>query len=85
MLAQAEDDRLPLLERVRFLCITSSNLDEFFEVRVAGLKEQLRLNPSYADDDGLPVGETLDRVAHVRMRWSRASTACSTKTCCRRW
>ena len=63
VLAQAEDDRLPLLERVRFLCITSSNLDEFFEVRVAGLKEQLRLNPSYADDDGLPVGQTLERVA----------------------
>ncbi len=63
VLAQAEDSSLPLLERMRFLCITSSNLDEFFEVRVAGLKEQLRLNPSYADDDGMPVGETLGHVA----------------------
>ena len=50
--AQAENDELPLLERIRFLCITSSNLDEFFEVRVAGLKEQLRLNPNFADVDG---------------------------------
>ena len=63
VLAQAEDASLPLLERLRFLCITSSNLDEFFEVRVAGLKAQMRLNPSHADVDGLPANETLKRVA----------------------
>jgi len=63
VLAQAEDASLPLLERLRFLCITSSNLDEFFEVRVAGLKAQMRLNPSHADVDGLPAVETLRRVA----------------------
>ena len=63
VLAQAEDASLPLLERLRFLCITSSNLDEFFEVRVAGLKAQMRLNPSHADVDGLPADEALRQVA----------------------
>lgn len=63
VLAQAEDAQWPLLERLRFLCISSSNLDEFFEVRVAGMKEQLRLNPGHADVDGLPVEQTLSRVS----------------------
>ena len=43
VLALAEDPAVPLLERLRFLCIVSSNLDEFFEIRIAGLREQLRL------------------------------------------
>jgi polyphosphate kinase len=42
VLAQAEDHRVPLLERLRYLCIVSSNLDEFFEVRIASLLAQNR-------------------------------------------
>ena len=43
VLALAQDTAVPLLERLRFLCIVSSNLDEFFEIRVAGMREQLRV------------------------------------------
>jgi polyphosphate kinase len=53
VLAQAEDPNTPLLERLRFLCIFSSNMDEFFEIRAAGIKEQLRLNPQHHGPDGL--------------------------------
>jgi polyphosphate kinase len=53
VLAQAEDPDTPLLERLRFLCIVSSNLDEFFEVRVAGLKEHMLAGSSVLSADGL--------------------------------
>ena len=53
VLAQAEDARMPLLERLRYLCIVSSNLDEFFEIRVAGLREQLKLNAGVTGPDGI--------------------------------
>ncbi|MBL8490953.1 MAG: polyphosphate kinase 1 [Rhodocyclaceae bacterium] len=62
VLAQAADARVPLLERLRFLCIVSSNLDEFFEIRVAGLKEQLKLGSIAAGADGLPPQEVFRRV-----------------------
>ena len=62
VLAQAEDSSNPLLERLRFLGIVSSNLDEFFEVRVAGLKEQLQTDPKKIEADGLSILETYDKV-----------------------
>src|SRR5215471_16147871 len=52
VLALAADPQTPLLERLRFLCIAGSNLDEFFEIRIAGIKEQLRAKVP-------PVGMTL--------------------------
>jgi len=53
VLAQAGDPLVPLLERLRFICITSSNLDEFFEVRMAGIQEQMRDNPGALAPDGM--------------------------------
>ena len=52
VLTQAADDSVPLLERLRFLTIVSSNLDEFFEIRVAGLKEQIKLGVKESGPDG---------------------------------
>lgn len=52
VLAQARDPAVPLLERLRFLCIVSSNLDEFFEIRVAGLKAQIELKAESPGPDG---------------------------------
>jgi polyphosphate kinase len=62
VLAQAADDRVPLLERLRFLCIVSSNLDEFFEIRVAGLKEQIKLGGHATGSDGMTPQEVYRRV-----------------------
>ncbi|MBI3937690.1 MAG: polyphosphate kinase 1 [Betaproteobacteria bacterium] len=63
VLAQAEDPRMPLLERLKFLCIVSNNLDEFFEVRVAGLKEQIKLNIASLDIDGLSARDAFQQVS----------------------
>jgi polyphosphate kinase len=65
VLAQAEDEAVPLLERLRFLCIVSSNLDEFFEIRVAGLKEQIKVDLPSADADGMSPRETFAQVSKV--------------------
>ena len=59
VLEQAKDGRIPLLERVKFLCISCANLDEFFEIRVAGLKELLDAGAMQGTTDGLSVAETL--------------------------
>ncbi|MEM9445979.1 MAG: polyphosphate kinase 1 [Verrucomicrobiota bacterium] len=53
VLEEAQDPTHPLLERVKFLCIVSSNLDEFFEIRVAGIKQQIQNKTSDFGPDGL--------------------------------
>jgi polyphosphate kinase len=65
VLAMAEDPRLPLLERVRFLAIFSQNLDDFFQVRVAGLKEQVLAAVAVASPDGM---SPLDQLRSIRAR-----------------
>ncbi len=63
----AEDAAVPLLERVRFLAISSANLDEFFEIRVAGLRERLERGAGAIGADGRSISEQLDAI-HVRAR-----------------
>jgi len=63
VLNQAKDRGLPLLERLKFLCISSTNLDEFFEIRVAGLKQRVSVSSAPAGPDNLSPAETLRKIA----------------------
>lgn len=64
VLAQASDPSVPLLERLRFLCISCTNLDEFFEVRVAGLKQRLEIGAPTAGPDQITPQQLLDEIRH---------------------
>ena len=63
VLAQAEDRAVPLLERAKFLAIFSQNLDEFFQVRIAGLKDQLAAGLGVTSPDGLAPARAAQAVA----------------------
>ena len=65
VLEQAKDGTNPLLERLKFLCIASSNLDEFFEIRVAGLKQQVAHGSGTTGPDQLTPTEQLRRISEV--------------------
>src|SRR5271156_3095791 len=68
VLALAEDNSLPLLERAKFLAIFASNLDEFYMVRVAGLKRRDELGLSVRSADGLTPREQLARIGEQTQR-----------------
>src|SRR5690349_11810268 len=63
VLELAEESTMPLLERVKFLAIYASNLDEFYMVRVAGLHDQVDAGIDARGPDGLSPGETIERIA----------------------
>src|SRR5881296_3847637 len=62
VLEEAQDQRQPLIERVKFLTIFSSNLDEFFEIRVAGIKQRIESQTSELGPDGLSPTEVFNRI-----------------------
>ncbi|RIZ65397.1 MAG: polyphosphate kinase 1 [Methylococcales bacterium] len=63
VLAQAKNEAVPLLERLNYLCISCSNLDEFFEVRVASVLEIAAIDPKAAGLDGLTPKQQLEQIA----------------------
>jgi polyphosphate kinase len=63
VLHQAEDRQLPLLERLKFLCISSTNLDEFFEIRVSGLKQREEISAAPSGPDNMTPSEVLTEVS----------------------
>ena len=65
---EAQDPGQPLLERVKFLGIVSSNLDEFFEIRVAGIKQQIASETSDVGPDGMSPTETFEAIQRVAQK-----------------
>ena len=65
VLEEAQDPTQPLLERVKFLTIFSSNLDEFFEIRVAGIKQQIESETSDIGPDGMSPTETFNNIRRI--------------------
>ncbi len=63
VLAQAKNEAVPLLERLNYLCISCSNLDEFFEVRVASVLEMVSIDPKAIGPDGLTPKEQLEQIS----------------------
>jgi polyphosphate kinase len=64
VLAQAQDPDIPVLERLRFLCITCTNLDEFFEIRVAALKQRIEIGAPAQGPEKLSAQQIFDALRH---------------------
>jgi polyphosphate kinase len=65
VLEQSRDESIPLLERLRYLCIASTNLDEFFEIRVARLQQQLAASAALPETPEIAPGELLREISRV--------------------
>ena len=79
VLEEAKDPENPLLERVKFLAITASNLDEFVEIRVAGIMQRIEDGYSEPGFDGLTPQQTLDRVVRDMHGFVREQYSCWTE------
>jgi len=76
VLEEAQDERIPLLERVKFLAITASNLDEFFEVRVAGLLQRIEDGHAEPGPDGLTPQDECSELARETHEFVAAQSHC---------
>src|SRR5215475_5035566 len=79
VLEEAEDPKNPLMERVKFLAITASNLDEFIEIRVAGILQRIEdayHQPQPVDEEGLTPQDRLDRLSDHLARFVDAQYRC---------
>src|SRR5271166_338501 len=76
VLEEAEDESNPLLERVKFLAITASNLDEFFEIRIAGLLQHLEEGQVEPGPDGMTPAQEQERLATVTHEFVRNQYEC---------
>ena len=76
VLEEAYDERWPLLERLKFLAISETNLDEFFMIRVSGLLDQLSSEIVEPTDDGLPTADVLSRVRAAVQEMEKRQISC---------
>jgi len=76
VLQLAEDPTVPLLERLKFLAIYTSNLDEFFMVRVAGLQDQIEAGIDARGPDGLSPAEVIDGIREIVVDHGRRQCSC---------
>ena len=82
----ATEAGIPLLERAKFCAIATTNLDEFFQVRVAALKDQVAAKIEEPTPDGRTATQQLaDIAARASGRWSPVRTPCSSTSSARRW